>query len=152
MSGIIGQGTKSGIIGLSTLENSISDYEQGTFSATAGQGSNTSMTGKYRKFGKMVYIEIPVFNTGMAFWTITGLPFTTDPTGWSGYSALSFGRALQADNLDGNSANKRVYASGTTVHIYNNGGTGAGGDGYDSVTTGSGVSVRLSITGWYPIA
>ena len=45
----------------------------------------------------------------------------------------------------------RIYVSGTSCYFYNNGGTSTGSDAADNLVTGTSVTVRCSIMGWYPV-
>ena len=99
MSGIIGVGSKSGIIGETEL-----DYEEGTWSpyiTTNGSAYTTTgrgTTGYYRKIGKMVIAfgnpSITTPTGGSETAVITGLPYSVRSTGSGGFttSTIAFGR------------------------------------------------------------
>ena len=82
MSGIIGSaGSKSGIIGLPTIENSVSDYEEGTWTPAPDVDALTEATHRwYKKIGNMVWLSASVtFGASSSTSTqkITGSPFTS---------------------------------------------------------------------------
>ena len=100
MSGIINSaGSKSGVIGnLLTLENTISDYEEGTFAVSVNCGSNSWTTNashplSYTKIGNMVYLRGGIIGSSHPSGQPTGtlsfdLPFAcASLTGASDYCA-----------------------------------------------------------------
>ena len=114
MSGIIGQGSKSGIIGLSTLKNSISDYEEGTF--TVGNATSswnfTNWYATYRKVGNILYYRwggAKTTNTQTAS-QFTGLPMTVGET--------SQGVCLTNNVNIGGRTYIVSYAVGTQTYFY----------------------------------
>ena len=83
MSGILGVGSRSGLIGSTEIPGG---YEEGAFTATlAGHSSNpttaVTTTGYYTKTGNVVNISITFANANTAGAsgnvTVTGLPFTS---------------------------------------------------------------------------
>ena len=86
MSGFIGQGgSKSGIIGLPAIENSVSDYEEGTWTPGMGDGTNNATVtsvGQYIKIGKLCYLRFEIQASNMGSITSGGIrlqnfPFTS---------------------------------------------------------------------------
>ena len=156
MSGIINSaGSKSGVIGfIPTIENTISDYEVGTWTPKTNETSiaNQNLIGNYIKVGNLVFLEIKctVYSTNSA--SIYNLPFTTATGGsWSGWHAFNWGRASRGENIDNNGYVKRAFAGGTLLYFRNNGGSSTGEDAADNLTTHASGSIEVSISGWIPI-
>ena len=128
MSGIIGQGSKSGIIGLPTIENSVSDYEEGTWTATWVGGVTSilsSSTMNYTKIGRTVHLigwnEASSASGPSGMWEVSGLPF---PRGTG--NQFSFGGGLYIGNC-----NSTDY----TPYLYNH--TGSSSFFYINIFTGT---------------
>lgn len=124
-----------------TASNTLSDYEEGTWTPTAGTNSGTfdsgTRVGKYTKIGDIVYIMALFQFTGAstnANRTITGLPFTIDN--------LS---AITGVDYFGHSWNGNHYG---LVHF--NGTTTEAVDNYSAILAGSFASSGTTrIMGWY---
>lgn len=119
----------------------LEDYEEGTWTPTAGTNSGTfdsgTRVGKYTKIGDIVYIMALFQFTGAstnANRTITGLPFTIDN--------LS---AITGVDYFGHSWNGNHYG---LVHF--NGTTTEAVDNYSAILAGSFASSGTTrIMGWY---
>ena len=149
MSGIIGQGTKSGIVGLPTIENSISDYETGTWT-----GTNTNVTELsaitnegYYKIGRMVYVYCLVTasnNNSNHGVSTMGLPFAAsdeDKGGGAGNYFMGHMRA-GAGNYD---IRLQLYKNGTSISWRKEDGTGNRDLLAKNIVAGT-----YEITMWYP--
>jgi len=94
----------------SSNANTLDDYEEGTFTPTAGI-SLTSATGKYTKIGRVVNFEMEVVfpvTSSTAGAGLTGLPFTA--------SADNYPVAVWTNR--GSSIFALVVASSTSVNLY----------------------------------
>jgi hypothetical protein len=85
-------GTGSGAVGqiqfpatqvASSNANTLDDYEEGTWTATLTDGTNTTTSdgATYRKIGSLVFISFQFYNKNISAWnaanlSVTGLPFT----------------------------------------------------------------------------
>lgn len=113
MSGIIGgAGSRSGVIGLPTLVNSISDYEEGTFTPVCTNvGFNQYAYGNYLKLGNFVHVSIYAqWNTSGTPTTISGLPFTLSGRSCMGVIALN--------KVNTNYVSPFAYTPGNTSYFY----------------------------------
>jgi hypothetical protein len=109
---------------------------------TAGSGAFTtvSATGRYRRIGKLVFIEIDITITtnGTAAGNVTAtLPFTGVNAAGFAYAGLLFGRA---GNISGKLLQGFVVANASQVNIFN----------YDNSYPGA-SGERLIVSGFYEI-
>jgi hypothetical protein len=90
--GVLDIGTGSGAVGqiqfpatqvASSNANTLDDYEEGTWTATLTDGTNTTTSdgATYRKIGSLVFISFQFYNKNISAWnaanlSVTGLPFT----------------------------------------------------------------------------
>ena len=115
--------------GDTSADNALDDYEQGTFTPTAGDGNTTYNTqhGFYTKIGEMVHAQFNIaINSfgGSTRFAMGGLPFTSKNTsGSSGIGTITYFNSIHTSAVmlsARNDANtSAVYISGTT----GNGGT-----------------------------
>ena len=119
--------------------------EEGSFTWTSNASSPQTGNGFYRKVGKMVWINIVLFNETHTFSALSGLPFTTDGS----YPHLGYGRALQC-SINSGGRDNRIYVEGSGITIRNTP-DGTGGDGAQNMVSGTSVAVRCAMSGWYPI-
>ena len=155
MSGSVGQGSKSGIIGAKDSTANLSDYETGDFSPnlydSAGDRSTSSELGSYIRIGALVHIQCYFFTNASSSGTsmrVGNLPFTSA----SGNQDYASGACSYAENMSitaGHSINARVQKINTYLWL----------DLWDStggVTTLSGseygTSGQLQVTVTYRIA
>jgi hypothetical protein len=132
-------GNSTAISPAAATSNTLSDYEEGTFtptvigSTTAGAATYTDRTGHYTKVGRLVTVSIFLgwtSGTGTGFLQVTGLPFSVNA---SIYSAVSIGYieniALTASNYIIGVANQGT--SGININQTPTGGGAATGVPYD---------------------
>jgi hypothetical protein len=90
--GVLDIGTGAGAVGqiqfpatqvASSNANTLDDYEEGTWTATLTDGTNTTTSdgATYRKIGSLVFISFQFYNKNISAWnaanlSVTGLPFT----------------------------------------------------------------------------
>ncbi len=109
----------SGIhIGGTGAANALDDYEEGTWTPTAGSGAGTltSSTGVYTKIGRVVYVSAYVTFTGAATGsnrTYGGLPFTV--LDYIGATSVDFQGTAWSNNSAG-----YLYFEGGSSNFQNN--------------------------------
>ena len=97
--------------------NECHDYEEGSFTMSLSQGSNTSNSGRYVKIGQLVWVRgnISLDNVGAASHvTIDGLPFTVE-----GHSLGNL-RGYNAGNISSSGmrpTNCVLHENGTNVQF-----------------------------------
>jgi hypothetical protein len=117
MSGLLGVGSKSGVIGTTELE-----YEEGTWipvvSRVSSNPSGTpSVTGNYIKIGNLVYVQgyiiLNGFSGGEGRWRCS-LPFTA--SNHSETQAMGKGRIY----MDGDSSDRqfRIQQNSNLIHLH----------------------------------
>jgi hypothetical protein len=90
--GVLDIGTGSGAVGqiqfpatqvASSNANTLDDYEEGTWTATLTDGTNTTTStgANYRKIGSLVFLSFQFYDKDISAWnaanlSVTGLPFT----------------------------------------------------------------------------
>jgi len=132
MSGIIGgAGSKSGIIGITELpENktfsgiasiSGSGYEEGAFTLSPNTGSFTTVTAQshYTRIGSYCHCSYSLNNlASSAFATLSGLPFTTRPSG-TGYDSVAMSSFMMngVDTVDA-TFEVSMYIYNMNIYIY----------------------------------
>jgi len=140
MSGILGVGSRSGVIGKTEL-----DYETGTWTPTVEfGGGTTSITyshnlGRYTKIGNIVTADLQIImtskgsSTGAA--TITTLPFTVNGNDFSGIE-IGLVYNMSAVPNDG-------YVTGTTFYLYNRTTTNTATDN-DDFADNTRIAIRVT--------
>jgi hypothetical protein len=90
--GVLDIGTGAGAVGqiqfpatqvASSNANTLDDYEEGTWTATLTDGTNTTTSdgATFRKIGSLVFVSFQFYNKNISAWnaanlSVTGLPFT----------------------------------------------------------------------------
>ena len=121
--------------------NELDDYEEGTWTPTAGSGATlSSITGTYVKIGKLVYASC----TGLV--TTTGLPPTGHLGGlpFSGSGSTGAHAVRNSSNLY-NSFNGAAYVSDTTIYIQNSTGTGSASFQANLTNVGFGINAIYTV-------
>ena len=102
--------------------NECHDYEEGSFTMSLSQGSNTSNRGRYVKIGTMVLaagdISLDNISSGSTV-QINGLPFTSDGGG-VGRSYVGNIRGYNCSNISGSGmrpSNCTVHGDNTNVQM-----------------------------------
>ena len=121
----VNQGVALGVGSNNTSSNVLDDYEEGTWTPSFSDLSNTPtyhiLTGKYTKIGRQVMVQLsmqsnasPTFNDNNNVLAITGLPFAIDSVGYvSGVGAVS------KQTLSYNGSNNNSNVTGEIVAIAN---------------------------------
>ena len=121
----VNQGVALGVGSNNTSSNVLDDYEEGTWTPSFSDLSNTPtyhiLTGKYTKIGRQVMVQLsmqsnasPTFNDNNNVLAITGLPFAIDSVGYvSGVGAVS------KQTLSYNCSNNNSNVTGEIVAIAN---------------------------------
>ena len=121
----VNQGVALGVGYNNTSSNVLDDYEEGTWTPSFSDLSNTPtyhiLTGKYTKIGRQVMVQLsmqsnasPTFNDNNNVLAITGLPFAIDSVGYvSGVGAVS------KQTLSYNGSNNNSNVTGEIVAIAN---------------------------------
>ena len=121
----VNQGVALGVGSTNTSSNLLDDYEEGTWTPSFSDLSNTPtyhiLTGKYTKIGRQVMVQLsmqsnasPTFNDNNNVLAITGLPFAIDSVGYvSGVGAVS------KQTLSYNGSNNNSNVTGEIVAIAN---------------------------------
>ena len=107
-----------------TASNLLDDYEEGTWTPTAGDGSTTynSQYGFYTKIGEMVHAQFNISVnsfSGSTRFAMGGLPFTSkSTTGSSGIGTVTYFNSIHTNAVTLSARNdsntSAVYLSGTT--------------------------------------
>ena len=124
-----------------TTSELLDDYEEGTWTPTAGSGATlSSVVAVYVKIGKLVYASC----TGLVSTTgsppsghLGGLPF-------SGSSAVGAHAVRNSNNLY-NSFNGAAYVSGTTIFVQNSAGTGSASFQANLSNVGFGINAIYTV-------
>ncbi len=123
-------GTSAGVY---AAANTISDYEEGSWSAASGYGTLTGVTATYTKIGNSVFIRLDCTmpsTSSSGHMAISGLPFTTAQDG-----------SAQIGFTQGGNYHPAILIQGTTCYFYNGSGAAI------PASTYSGAIVRF--TGQY---
>ena len=109
-------------LGGTSSANECHDYEEGSFTMSLSQGSNTSNSGRYVKIGTMVLaagnVSLDNISSGDTV-TINGLPFTADGGG-VGRSYNGSIRGYNCSNISGSGmrpTNAVIHGDGTNVQF-----------------------------------
>jgi hypothetical protein len=120
MSGLINSaGSKSGVIGTTEL-----DYEEGTWTATDGNGNNYTelKTSHYTKIGRVVYVTMDISSTGSTVGTFVTLPFASvnvnGEGNWSFYAGYNTSASEDiSGHLNAGNANLNFYVLSASHHL-----------------------------------
>ena len=135
----------------------LDDYEEGTWTPTVTRwtsnmsfsGSPHSVSGKYRKVGKLLHLNFyiqwatsSVTGGGSGGWRITGLPFSNYTTGDGNFLSVGYfydGIDNKGESVTGDSSRFQVnYASGI-MDMYSKNGTSYGTSGSWIIFSASGT-------------
>ena len=133
MSGFIGQGSKSGIIGAKQSTSGLSDYEEGSWTAgiTTGAGAASMSVAdcRYTKIGRVVHLTGAIqtsSHSGSGVCYVTGIPFSTD--GGNDMNSRSAG-SISAWGFTGSPTNDFhavIFSSSNTFYIQDQGANDVG--------------------------
>ena len=132
-----------------TASNLLDDYEEGTWTPTASQGSVSHVAGGYIKIGRLVTLTIDLSNftntTSTDFIQINGIPFAVDSSENMATGAM-FGERIDTNN-NGNSVQAVLTTSSTGILFFNGvGSTNFAQLKYTDINDGTDCAIRGTIT------
>jgi hypothetical protein len=129
--------------------NKLDDYEEGTWTPTASQGSVSHVAGGYIKIGRLVTLTIDLSNftntTSTDNIQINGIPFAVDSSENMATGAM-FGERIDTNN-NGNSVQAVLTTSSTGILFFNGvGSTNFAQLKYTDINDGTDCAIRGTIT------
>jgi hypothetical protein len=136
-------------VGGTGTANKLDDYEEGTWTPTASQGSVSHVASGYIKIGRLVTLTIDLLNftntTSTDFIQINGIPFAVDSSENMATGAM-FGERIDTNN-NGNSVQAVLTGTSTGILFFNGvGSTNFAQLKYTDINDGTDCAIRGTIT------